>query len=895
MESGTQLGHYEFLSFLGKGGMGEVWRARDTKLGREVAIKTLPEEFARDADRLARFEREAKLLASLNHPNIAAIHGFEEDNGTHFLVLELVEGDTLADRLNRGAIPVEESLKLALQIADALKAAHDKGVIHRDLKPLNIKITDDENVKVLDFGLAKAFAGDEAEASVSNSPTLSMAATQQGVILGTAAYMSPEQAKGRTVDKRTDVWAFGCVLYEMLTGRQSFGASDVTESLAAVIRSDPQWNTLPENLHPRLREVVERCLRKPVAKRYQDIGDVKVDLEQILDDPGGVLVQPVADVVQARPQSRLPWVAAVALIGIIAGLAGWNLRPLPAGRTTRFEIIPPDSAPLEITNTLSDVAVSPDGTRIVYTATAARNLWVRTLDQIEPVELVTLGQTRNPFFSPDGTQVGFHVQGDNSLMRVSIQGGPPQTIVADIGGNLVGASWGPDNSIVFAPGDGEGLMRVAAVGGEPTALTTADQSEGRIFHSWPEVLPDSRGVLFTTWSGSDETSEIVVLNLETGEQHILVSGGTSPRYVSTGHILYATAGSLWVVPFDLDSLDVTGDSVPIVENVPIKEITGAANFGVSEDGLLFYVSSGDASISDRTLALANRQGAVQILDVPPNFYLRPRISPDGSRLAVQINSNSGPDIWVYDLSGSTQIRRLTLEQDGNNSNPVWTPDSERITFLSDRDETRSVWWQPEDGSVIAERLTSVEGQQMRPVSWSPDGQTLLLIDDGARTLTMSLDNETATPEPLALGTARGQVFSPDGRWIAWDSNRSGQGEIYVSPFPPTGVTYQITTEGGNWPIWSPDGNELFYQLAGRIRSVDISTEPSLAFGNDRVLGIEGASLAAPARRDYDMAPDGERFLMIFPADQDEFTEPPRPQINIVLNWFEELKQRVPVP
>ena len=304
MESGTKLGHYEISTLLGKGGMGEVWRARDTTLGREVAIKTLPAEFAQDKDRLARFEREAKLLASLNHPNIAAIYGLEEHEDTRFLVLELIEGDTLADQIKRGAIPVEESLKLALQTADALKAAHDKGVIHRDLKPLNIKVTDDGNVKVLDFGLAKAFAGDEVEASVSNSPTLSMAATQQGVILGTAAYMSPEQAKGRTVDKRTDIWAFGCVLYEMLTGRQSFGASDVTESLAAVIRAEPKWDTLPVNLQPRLREAMERCLEKQVAKRFQDIGDVKVDIEKVLADPSGVLVQPVAEVAQAEPQSN---------------------------------------------------------------------------------------------------------------------------------------------------------------------------------------------------------------------------------------------------------------------------------------------------------------------------------------------------------------------------------------------------------------------------------------------------------------------------------------------------------------------------------------------------------------------------------------------------------------
>ena len=342
MESGTKLNHYEISTLLGKGGMGEVWRARDTKLGREVAIKTLPEEFAKDADRLARFEREAKLLASLNHPNIAAIHGFEEDNGTHFLVLELVEGDTLSDRLEHGPIPVEDALNLALQIADALKAAHDKGVIHRDLKPLNIKVTDDGTVKVLDFGLAKAFAGDEVEASVSNSPTLSMAATQQGMILGTAAYMSPEQAKGRTVDKRTDIWAFGCVLYEMLTGRQSFGASDVTESLAAVIRSEPLWETLPENLHPRIREVVERCLDKQVSKRFQDIGDVKTDIENVLADPGGTLMRPAIEIKESRSRSKLPW-AVVVILAMALATTVWFVQPTPP-LVSRYSIVPPEGS-----------------------------------------------------------------------------------------------------------------------------------------------------------------------------------------------------------------------------------------------------------------------------------------------------------------------------------------------------------------------------------------------------------------------------------------------------------------------------------------------------------------------------------------------------------------------
>ena len=531
MESGTKLGHYEILSLLGKGGMGEVWRARDTKLGREVAIKTLPEEFAKDADRLARFEREAKLLASLNHPNIAAIHGFEEDNGTHFLILELVEGDTLADRLKRGAVPVEESLKLALQIAEALEAAHEKCVIHRDLKPANIKVTPNDKVKVLDFGLAKAFEGDAADASVSNSPTLSMQATQQGIILGTAAYMSPEQARGENADQRADVWAFGVVLSEMLTGRGTFDGKTVSDVLAAVLAKEPHWDSLPHNLHPRLRQLLERCLAKESRSRYGAISDARVDIQTVLADPSGVLVQPVAEVVQAPRQQMALWIVMTAILAtVVAGLAVWTLQPSPAARLARFDFTPPANAPLEITGGRRDLAISPDGTRIVYTATSNRHLYIRELAQVEPTEVVDVDQARDPFFSPDGSQVAFHVAGNDSLTRVSVLGGPPQTIVAEVGGSLLGASWGPDNTIVYSTTGSNGLMRVPAVGGEPEVLTTVELGGDVLDHVRPEMLPNGRAVLFTAWSGSDETSQIVALDLETRQQQVVIPGGNSPQY-----------------------------------------------------------------------------------------------------------------------------------------------------------------------------------------------------------------------------------------------------------------------------------------------------------------------------------------------------------------------------
>ena len=552
MESGTKLGHYEISTLLGKGGMGEVWRARDTKLGREVAIKTLPEEFAKDSDRLARFEREAKLLASLNHPNIAAIHGFEEDNGTHFLVLELVEGDTLADQVKRGAIPVEESLKLALQIAEALEAAHEKGVIHRDLKPSNIKVTPDGRVKVLDFGLAKAFAGDEADVSVSNSPTLSMAATQQGIILGTAAYMSPEQARGENADQRADVWAFGVVLFEMLTGCGTFDGKTVSDVLAAVLAKEPQWDGLAHNLHPRLRQLLERCLEKEAKDRYQGVGDARVDVQAVLNDPAGVFVQPVAEVVQAKPQSRLPWVAAIVLVTIIAVLAGWNLKPTPPSQSlpvSRFVHVLPEGE--RFTRTIGPLlAVSPDGTKIVYVAN--QQLYLRNLGELEARPIQGAADPISPFFSPNGEWVGYWSFEDGQLKKIPVGGGVALSLAdASV---LRGASWGADDAIVYS--NINGIMRISANGGEPELLIG-----GRAL-GHPQILPNGNHLLFSAGG----TGEVVVQSLDSEERKPLFTG-TAPRYVPTGHVVYTANNVLFAVPFDIELMDVTGGPVALLEGV----------------------------------------------------------------------------------------------------------------------------------------------------------------------------------------------------------------------------------------------------------------------------------------------------------------------------------------
>ena len=886
MNPGTQLGHYTILSALGKGGMGEVWRARDTKLGREIAIKTLPKEFARDTDRLARFEREAKLLASLNHPNIAAIHGFEEDKGTHFLVMELVEGDTLAERLKRGAIPVEESLKLALQIADALKAAHDKGVIHRDLKPLNIKVTDDNNVKVLDFGLAKAFAGEEAEASVSNSPTLSMQATQQGVILGTAAYMSPEQAKGRAVDKRTDIWAFGCVLYEMLTGRQSFEASDVTESLAAVIRSEPLWDTLPTNLHPRLREVVERCLSKKVTTRFQDIGDVRSDIEKVLVDPSGLTVQSATESVQAAPQSKLPWVAAIVLMGIVASIAAWSLKPESVVTVGRFSHVLPEEQQLTRA-TRPFVVLSPDGSRMVYSAN--NQLYSRTMGTLESNPIPGTDEDPSvPFFSPDGEWIGYRSGDADQLKKIAVSGGAPVTL-SEATDSYGRPHWGNNGNIVW--GQAEGLLRVSENGGTPELLIA---SEG-VNMGDPQILPGGSSVLFHR--GDRTTAEVVVQSLDTEEQKVLFPG-VHPTYISTGHILYGLDDVLLAVPFDLDTLEIVGGPVPLVEGVR----AGPPQYAVSDSGTLVYVPGGTGAIQDRTLALVDRQGVGRPLELPPNQYSSPRLSPDGQRLAVQTQEESGDDIWIYSLSGETAIRRLT--QEGNNTNPIWTPDGERITFASDREGTWGIYSQRADGGSVAELLTMLDANEPSPDSWSPDGRTLSFSNSAESGTGIWTLSPAGSGEPELFSSEGpvnfGSSFSPDGQWLAYFSNEDGSANIYVQPFPRTGVKHKITEDGGVFPLWSEATDQLFYRRdlavedVSQLIGIDVAMDGEFSWSTEQTLAMRGY-LQFFGNRNYDISPDGEHFLMVFPADQDEAGERDRPQINIVLNWFEELKQRVPVP
>jgi Tol biopolymer transport system component len=904
---GKTIGHYDVTAEIGRGGMGEVYRARDTKLGRDVAIKTLPPEFARDSERLARFDREAKLLASLNHPDIAAIYGLEESGGMPFLVLELVEGETLAERLTRGAIPVEEAVKLALQIVEALEAAHEKGVIHRDLKTANIKITPEGKVKVLDFGLAKAFAEDQPTVNLSNSPTLSVAGTTPGIILGTAAYMSPEQAKGRKVDKRTDIWAFGCVLYEMLTGRPAWAGETVTDIIASAIARDPDWSLLPANIHPRLGELLRRCLEKDPKKRWHDAGDVHVELENILGDPTGMRVRSTAAI---PPQSKLrrvlPWAMAAFAVAAIAAFAAWTLKPAPSPEpriVTRFDYELPAGRAFRNTGR-PIVALSPDGRQFVYNTGVG--LYLRSMDALEARLITgTAEALNNPFFAPDGQWVGYFFQ--DQLKKIATSGGAP--VILCKAAFPFGANWEPDGTILF--GQPDGIWRVSANGGTPELIVrtkAGEQADG------PSLLPGGKWILFSLSRGAQvnrwDTAEIVAQSVATGERKVLWRGGSDARYVPTGHLVYAFGNVLFAVPFDPDRLEVTGGPTPVIEDIQRATVpntnTAAANYGVSGGGTLIYVRNFLSSSTKGVPAFVDRSGGIERLKLPPNEYRSPRLSPDGRQIAVEIvGADQRSAVWVYDLSGGTQIRRLT--QEGNNILPIWTPDSRRITFASDRDGSWGIYWQPADGSGMAERLTTAEkGAQQVPDSWSPDGRVLAFVNQGVAgntntnaLWTLSLERRASELFYDVPNEAQASMaFSPDGKWVAYASREQAGGElgIFVERFPRVpGVRYQITATNESHPLWSRDGKELFYRVstnAGRaaaISRVEVRTEGAFTFTNEQTLPFQGF-LTFLGYSNYDISPDGRRFLVLVRADQTNAAQPARPQIHIVENWFEELKR-----
>jgi eukaryotic-like serine/threonine-protein kinase len=911
LATGTKLGPYEIQSLLGAGGMGEVYRARDTKLGRDVALKVLPEAFAKDADRMARFKREAQVLASLNHPNIATIYGLEESGGARALVMELVEGPTLAERLKSGAIPLEGALPIAKQVADALEAAHERGIIHRDLKPANIKVTPEGAVKVLDFGLAKAL--DVAVMSSSptatppqDSPTLSMAATQAGVILGTAAYMSPEQARGKGADRRADIWAFGCVLFEILTGVRAFEGETVSDTLAAVLKSEADWSALPAEAPPRIRDLVRRCLNKDPRQRLQAIGDARIAIEETLS--GTDTRPPLSPLLteEGKREARggdpwrraIPWsLAALAVLSL--GVALWSLMRAPRPPTrpvARLVVALPPTEQLAL-GPHPAIALSPDGSRLVYVARhgGGTHLYTRPIARFEAALMPGTEGAESPFFSPDGQSVGFFA--DGKLKRVSVSGGAPLTLCSAPTNR--GGSWAPDDTIIFAPAITLGLFEVPAAGGTPKPLTVPDRKKGEYGHRWPQILPGGKAVLFTIWTGAyfDE-ARIGVLSLETGERRVLIEGGTYARYIPSGHMVYARAGGLLAVPFDLKRLEVTGPSVSILEGVSMNPTFGGAEFSSSSDGSLVYVPGGSSAV-ERTLLWVDRKGEARPLPAPPRAYLSPRLSPDGQRLAVSIEgTNAG--LWLYDLARGT-LTRLT-ETAGAIPFPIWTPDGKRVTFLSALGGALNLYWMPADGSGAAERLTTSENTQW-PGSWSPNGLVLAFSESdpttGSDIWVLRLADDPSTP----LGAGRkaqpflqtpsnesGGIFSPDGRWLAYVSDESGRQEVYLRPFPGPGGRLQISTEGGIEPVWARNGRELFYRNGDKMMVVAVETKGEFAAAKPKVLfEAHYETSVFTFEPNYDVIPDAQSFIMIKGSEQESAPT----QVNVVLNWFEELKRLAP--
>ena len=869
LNSGQTLAHYNIIEPIGKGGMGEVYRARDTKLGRDVAIKVLPEEFASDEDRLARFQREAKVLASLNHPGIAAIYGLEAVETTHYLVLELVAGETLAARIARGPLPMDEALDIAMQITEALEAAHERGVVHRDLKPANIMITPDGKVKVLDFGLAKAFAEETPESDGSMSPTLTRNQTRVGLILGTAAYMSPEQAKGRSVDKRTDIFAFGAVLYEMLTGKKTFPGDDVSEVLAAVIKLEPDWSALPGSVPTRLRELLTLCLEKDARKRRRDIGDVRNEIDR-------ALAAPPAESGARQPTRHWPLVASglLTLVAILFAVSMWNVRPVASTDVTRFAITLPEGESFSYVGRRV-VAFSPRGDHIAYVANRMLNL--RPLDRMEATPLQETEGTRTPFFSPDGQWIGFW--SGNAMKKVAITGGTPQMLCrAEI---PYGASWGTDGTIVYGQGS-EGIWRVSSDGGEPERMADV---EGSSRAYGPQILPGGRQLLFTLASGADwDLADIVAQSLETGERKVLVRGGSDGRYLPSGHLVYAVDSTLYALPLDLGRLETEGTPVPILEGVDRSTAngTGAAHFSVSDSGSLAFVT-GMGSIS---LLSIDRSGEAEILSEGSGSVSRARFSPDGTRLAGRRRSPAALDVWILDLEHET-LSRLTTA--GVTDGLVWSPDGEWLVFGAEREEGVDLYRQAADFSGDAEVLLRRDSDQL-PEAFSRDGEWLVfneITSGGSELWALPLGSDSEVR--LLSGSSQSATISPDGRFMAYQSDESGQDEVYVQPFPDGGTRVQLSTEGGRFPVWSTDGEEVFYESRQGLMRVGVTTSPDFRHERPSLLinfAGRGMVLTGGSGRNWDVSPDGERFVLNRAA-----TDTAR--LNVVLNWFEELERLVP--
>jgi serine/threonine-protein kinase len=884
LSAGTKLGPYEILRPLGAGGMGEVYRARDPRMGREVAIKVSAERFS------DRFDREVRAVASLNHANICQVY----DVGPNYLVMELIEGPTLADRIAKGPVPLEEVLEIAHQIADALEAAHEKGIVHRDLKPANVKVCPDGRVKVLDFGLAKVMSEDAPVGKDSASPTLTMRATVAGVILGTAAYMSPEQARGISVDKRADIWAFGVVLYEMLTGKVLFRGATVSEILVEVLGKDPDLGALPSHI----RYVVRQCLRKDLAKRWHTIGDVQIALGESVSEPSG----------GATTHGRLPFVP-WAIAGVCLAIAAIAL--FTTWRSGHNSIPPDDRALIRLDADLgadarvgaayasTGATISPDGKRFLYSTRGPEGtqmLASRSLDGSAASLIAGTENASDPFFSPDGKWIGFFA--DGKLKKLALDGGAPVTLAP--GSNPRGGSWGGDGTIIAALTNTAGLSRITVTGGSaPTPVTHL--GPGEVTHRWPQVLPGGEAVIFTSSKDVSDygSASVEVLMLKSGERRVLQAGGYFGRYAASGHLLYVHGGALYAIPMT-GPAQTRGSPVLILDDVASSPTSAAGQFDVSRTGIFLYYS-GKTWSDTWFFSILDANGSRKALPRLTNAggYFTPRFSPDGQRLALAIEERKGVDIYAYDLQ-SDVLSRLTFS--GRLCyTPVWAPDGKHIVYSSDR---RAVFWARSDGAGQPQKL--FEGTALvEPHSISPDGKRLAYQRQGPETnsdiLTVSLDvtdpdhPKPGQPEPFAATPANEiqPAFSPDGRWLAFASDEAGVYEVYVRPSRANagGGKWQISSGGGKTAVWSRAGKKLFFENQNRqimVTRYEVNSQSFMA-GKPGLWADE--VLAAPTLdANFDVAPDGARVGALVPRTAAEEKKPSQ-HLTFLLNFFDELRRR----
>jgi serine/threonine-protein kinase len=871
--------------------MGEVYRATDTKLGREVAIKLLPEAFASDPERLARFEREARLLASLNHSNIAHLYGLEaatlaDGTTAHLIAMELVEGEDLAERLKRGPIPVDEALAIAKQIAEALEEAHEKGIVHRDLKPANVKLTPDGKVKVLDFGLAKAYSADSTSGTspnLSESPTLAQTGTAAGLILGTAAYMSPEQARGRAVDKRADIWAFGVVLFEMLTGKRLFGGETVSDVLAAVLTREVDWTSLPPGTPEGVHRLLRRCLDRDPRTRLRDIGEARVAV--VPEEAAAAPAKAVDGQVRTRRPS--PWVAVLGgvlltLAGIVAGRMAPRTEKIPAPPLVRFTLDTGQALLSASWHQFGGLAVSRDGQRLAWVASDGKvdRLYQRRMDSLETRALPESAGASNPFFSPDGRWIGFFA--DRMLKKVSVEGGAPVTL-APAHDNR-GGCWSDGDEIVFAPDASSGLLRIPAGGGSPRPLTELDVSRGELSHRWPSLVAVADAVLFTLKTKGLQTFDdapIAAVSLKSGERKNVIDGGTGPSYSSTGHLVYARGGALLAAPFDVSRLAVTGAPFTALEGVSHSRGTGSAHYALSGTGTLVSLP-GSVDVDNRMLVRSDIRGRMETMTRETRPFIMVRASPEGQRLALWIGTPDD-EVWTYEVERGILARLVQ-----GATNPVWSPDGQWIVFSSavENDLSRV---RP-DGTGAPEPLLTRKRSQI-PSSISPDGRLLAFTEDtpetGSDLWTLSLDTRETH---LVLGSRFNEgaaMFSPDGRLLAYVSDETGHNEVYVQPFPGPGARRQVSVGGGTGPLWGRPQGEIFYQNGTAMMTVSVQAGVSLQSSPPRKVFDGVLPLAFDdVMASWDLGPGGQGFVMPRQLEQKQAST-----LMIALSWAPDAAKR----